>query len=76
MSQKTTVYLDEHDYRRLSELAKRRRVPTAALVREAIAEYTVLVLWDIVVSNVEVTCKSEGFACCATKMLPTSLERP
>ena len=36
---KTTLYLDGNDYRRLKRLAARRRVPPARLVREAIAEY-------------------------------------
>ena len=38
--QKTTVYLDEQTYRRLKRLAKVRRRAPAAMVREAIAEYT------------------------------------
>jgi len=38
--QKTTVYLDEVTYRRLKRLAKTRRRAPAAMVREAIAEYT------------------------------------
>jgi predicted transcriptional regulator len=36
---KTTLYLDSDDYRRLKRVAFRRRVAPAALVREAIAEY-------------------------------------
>jgi predicted transcriptional regulator len=36
---KTTLYLDSEDYRRLKRVAYRRRLPPAALVREAIAEY-------------------------------------
>lgn len=36
---KTTVYLDAADYRRLKALARTQRRPTAALVREAVAEY-------------------------------------
>lgn len=36
---KTTLYLDSEDYRRLKRVAYRRRVAPAALVREAIAEY-------------------------------------
>jgi predicted transcriptional regulator len=36
---KTTLYLDSDDYRRLKRVALRRRVAPAALVREAIAEY-------------------------------------
>jgi predicted transcriptional regulator len=37
--QKTTLYLDSNDYRRLKRLAARQRVPPARLVREAVAEY-------------------------------------
>ncbi len=40
-TQKTTVYLDADDYRRLKRLAARRRLPPAQLVREAVAEYVV-----------------------------------
>jgi len=36
---KTTVYLDEIDYRRLKRVAARRRVAPASLLREAVAEY-------------------------------------
>jgi len=36
---KTTLYLDSDDYRRLKRVAYRRRLAPAALVREAIAEY-------------------------------------
>jgi predicted transcriptional regulator len=36
---KTTLYLDSEDYRRLKRVAASRRVPPAQLVREAIAEY-------------------------------------
>ncbi|MGE5360039.1 MAG: CopG family transcriptional regulator [Bacteroidales bacterium] len=36
---KTTLYLDSDDYRRLKRVAARRRVPPAQLVREAVAEY-------------------------------------
>ena len=36
---KTTVYLSAGDYRRLKALARARRRRTAALVREAVAEY-------------------------------------
>ena len=36
---KTTLYLDSDDYRRLKRVAYRRRVAPAVLVREAIAEY-------------------------------------
>ena len=37
--EKTTIYLDGDDYRRLKRVAARRRVPPAQLVREAVAEY-------------------------------------
>lgn len=36
---KTTLYLDSDDYRRLKRVAFRRRVAPALLVREAIADY-------------------------------------
>ncbi len=36
---KTTLYLDADDYRRLKRLAAGRRMAPAALVREAVAEY-------------------------------------
>lgn len=36
---KTTLYLESDDYRRLKRVAYRRRVAPAVLVREAIAEY-------------------------------------
>ena len=36
---KTTLYLDPGDYRRLKRLAASRRMAPAALVREAVAEY-------------------------------------
>jgi predicted transcriptional regulator len=39
MASKTTIYLDPDDYRRLKALARRQGRPTAALVREAVAEY-------------------------------------
>jgi hypothetical protein len=39
MSGKTTVYLDEAAYARLKRIARRRGVPAAALVREAVADY-------------------------------------
>jgi hypothetical protein len=39
MATKTTIYLDPDDYRRLKALARRQGKPTAALVREAVAEY-------------------------------------
>jgi predicted transcriptional regulator len=38
---KTTVYLDGGDYRRLKRVAARRKVAPAELVREAVAEYVV-----------------------------------
>ena len=37
--QKTTVYLDEADYRALKAIARARGRAPAALVREAVAEY-------------------------------------
>ena len=37
--QKTTVYLDADDYRRLKALARAQRRSPASLVREAVAEY-------------------------------------
>jgi predicted transcriptional regulator len=36
---KTTVYLDAADYRRLKAIADAEGRPTAALVREAVAQY-------------------------------------
>ena len=39
LSQKTTVYLDAADYRRLKVIARAKGRTTAALVREAVAEY-------------------------------------
>ena len=36
---KTTLYLDGADYRRLKRIAQARKVAPAALVREAVAEY-------------------------------------
>lgn len=39
--EKTTLYLDGSDYRRLKRVAARRRVAPAQLVREAVAEYVV-----------------------------------
>ena len=36
---KTTIYLDDADYRRLKQLARAARRPAAALVREAVADY-------------------------------------
>jgi hypothetical protein len=37
--QKTTVYLEEADYRALKAIARAKGRTTAALVREAVAEY-------------------------------------
>jgi hypothetical protein len=37
---KTTVYLTSSDYARLKALARRKKCPTALLVREAVVEYT------------------------------------
>jgi hypothetical protein len=37
--EKTTLYLDGADYRRLKRVAARRKVAPAQLVREAVAEY-------------------------------------
>jgi predicted transcriptional regulator len=37
--QKTTVYLDANDYRRLKSIARAKGRTPAALVREAVAEY-------------------------------------
>lgn len=37
--EKTTVYLNKGDYRRLKTLAKEAGRPAAELVREAVAEY-------------------------------------
>ena len=37
--EKTTVYLNKADYRRLKVLAKEAGRPVAALVREAVSEY-------------------------------------
>jgi len=39
--EKTTVYLDPDDYRRLKSLARSRDAKAAQLVREAVAEYVV-----------------------------------
>jgi predicted transcriptional regulator len=36
---RTTVYLDPADYRRLKAMARAQGRPTAALIREAVAEY-------------------------------------
>ncbi len=36
---KTTLYLDGADYRRLKRVAAKRRVPPAQLVREAVADF-------------------------------------
>ena len=38
--EKTTVYLDPNDYRRLKRLAAEQQRPSAELIREAVAEYT------------------------------------
>ena len=38
--QKTTVYMHEDTYRRLKQIARERHRPPAAMVREAVAEYT------------------------------------
>ena len=40
-TEKTTVYLDAGDYRRLKGLGRKRGAPAAELVREAVAEYVV-----------------------------------
>ena len=37
--QKTTVYLDEDDYRRLKAIGRETQRSPAALVREAVSEY-------------------------------------
>jgi hypothetical protein len=37
--EKTTVYLDGHDYRRLKRVAARRKMAPAQLLREVVAEY-------------------------------------
>lgn len=37
---KTTVYLDSADYRRLKAIARVQGRPPAALLRDAVAEYT------------------------------------
>jgi len=39
ITEKTTVYLDGNDYRRLKRVAARRRVARAQLVREAVADF-------------------------------------
>jgi len=38
--QKTTLYLDAADYRRVKALARSRGCTAATVVREAVAEYT------------------------------------
>jgi predicted transcriptional regulator len=38
-TQKTTVYLDEGDYRRLKAIGRESRRSPAALVREAVSEF-------------------------------------
>jgi hypothetical protein len=40
-AQKTTVYLDPVEYRRLKQIARARGCAPALLLREAVAEYTV-----------------------------------
>jgi hypothetical protein len=40
-TEKTTVYLDADDYRRLKGLGRKRGAPAAELVREAVAEYVI-----------------------------------
>jgi len=40
-TEKTTLYLDADDYRRLKGLGRKRGAPAAELVREAVAEYVV-----------------------------------
>lgn len=40
-AEKTTVYLDADDYRRLKGLGRKRGAPAAELVREAVAAYIV-----------------------------------
>lgn len=39
MSSKTTIYLDEADYRRIKALARAQGRAAAELIREAVAEY-------------------------------------
>ena len=39
--EKTTVYLDPSDYRRLKSLARTRGTKAAEMIREAVAEYVV-----------------------------------
>jgi hypothetical protein len=41
MSQKTTVYLDPASYRVLKEIALAEGRPSAALIREAVSEYSI-----------------------------------
>ena len=36
---RVSVFLDEEDYKTLKELAEKKRVKTAQLIREAIYEY-------------------------------------
>jgi len=38
--QKTTIYLDQTQYRRLKAIAREQGRPPAALLREAVAEFT------------------------------------
>ena len=37
---KTTIYMNEDAYRRLKQIARQQRRAPAAMVREAVAEYT------------------------------------
>jgi predicted transcriptional regulator len=39
-TQKTTVYLDTADYKRLKAIARDVKRPPAALIREAVTEFT------------------------------------
>ena len=39
-TQKTTVYLDAADYKRLKAIARNLKRPPAALIREAVTEFT------------------------------------
>jgi hypothetical protein len=38
--QKTTVYMDEEAYRQLKQIARRQQRSPAAMIREAVAEFT------------------------------------
>ena len=55
---KTTLYLDSDNYRRLKRVACRRRVAPAVLVREAIAEY--VARHDVVRAARSVAAASSG----------------